>query len=49
MAMRLMLLRSRLLSPRKPGSDGEAERDAVAELRRLDELARMRAAARPPS
>lgn len=31
--------------PRKPGSDGEAERDAVAELCRLDELARMRAAA----
>ena len=45
MATRLVLLRSRLLFPESPEAAAEAERDAAAELRRIDELARMRAAA----
>jgi len=45
MATRLVLLRSRLLFPESPEAATEAERDAAAELRRIDELARMRAAA----
>jgi len=45
MATRLVLLRSRLLFPESPEAAAAAERDAAAELRRIDELARMRAAA----
>jgi segregation and condensation protein A len=45
LATRLVLLRSRLLFPESPEAAVEAERDATAELRRLDELAHMRAAA----
>jgi segregation and condensation protein A len=45
MATRLVLLRSRLLFPASPEAAAEAERDATAELRRIDALAQMRAAA----
>ena len=45
MATRLVLLRSRLLFPVSPAEAAQAERDAAAELRRLDELAFLRAAA----
>jgi segregation and condensation protein A len=45
MATRLVLLRSRLLFPASPEAAAEAERDATAELRRIDALAHMRAAA----
>lgn len=46
MATRLVLLRSRLLCPESPEAAQAAERDAAAELRRLDDLVAMRAAAR---
>jgi segregation and condensation protein A len=39
-----VLLHSRLLFPANPGATAEAEKDAAAELRRLDDLAAMRAA-----
>ncbi len=42
MATRLVLLRSRLLFPESPMAAEAAQRDAAAELRRIDELARMR-------
>jgi segregation and condensation protein A len=45
MAARLVLLRSRLLFPASSEAAAEAERDAAAELRRIDALAQMRAAA----
>jgi segregation and condensation protein A len=45
MATRLVLLRSRLMFPASPEAAAEADRDAMAELRRIDALARMRAAA----
>jgi len=45
MATRLVLLRSRLLCPESPEAAQAAERDAAAELRRLDNLVAMRAAA----
>jgi len=45
MATRLVLLRSRLLCPESPEAAQAAERDAAAELRRLDDLVAMRAAA----
>ena len=45
MASRLVLLRSQLLFPASPEEAAEAERDAAAELHRLDELAFLRAAA----
>jgi segregation and condensation protein A len=45
MATRLLLLRSRLLFPESPAAAAVAERDAASELRRIDELAAMRAAA----
>jgi segregation and condensation protein A len=45
LATRLVLLRSRLLFPASPEAAADAERDAAAELRRIDERARMRAAA----
>jgi segregation and condensation protein A len=45
MATRLVLLRSRLLFPENPEAAAEAERDATAELRWIDALAQMRAAA----
>jgi segregation and condensation protein A len=44
MASRLVLLRSRLLFPASPQEAAKAERDAAAELRRLAELAFLRAA-----
>jgi segregation and condensation protein A len=45
MASRLVLLRSRLLFPASPAAAAQAERDAAAEVRRLDDLALLRAAA----
>lgn len=44
LATRLVLLRSRLLFPASPEEEVSAERDAAAELRRLDDLALIRAA-----
>ena len=44
LATRLVLLRSCLLFPDSPESAAAAEQDAAAELRRLDDLAAMRAA-----
>jgi segregation and condensation protein A len=44
MATRLLLLRSRLLFPESPAA-ALAERDAASELRRIDDLGAMRAAA----
>lgn len=44
MASRLVLLRSRLLFPASPAAAAKAERDAAAELRRLEDLAFCRAA-----
>ena len=45
MATRLVLLRSRLLFPESPVAAKAAERDAATELRRIDDLAEVRAAA----
>jgi segregation and condensation protein A len=45
MATRLVLLRSRLLFPESPAAAEAAQRDAVTELRRIDDLAKVRAAA----
>jgi segregation and condensation protein A len=45
MATRLVLLRSRLLFPENPAAAAAAERDAASELRRIDDLAEVRAAA----
>jgi len=45
MATRLVLLRSRLLFPDSPEAASAAEQEAATELRRLDELVAMRAAA----
>jgi segregation and condensation protein A len=45
MATRLVLLRSRLLFPESPVAAEAAERDAATELRRIDHLAEVRAAA----
>ncbi len=45
MATRLVLLRSRLLFPESPIAAQAAQRDAAAELRRIDDLAEVRAAA----
>jgi segregation and condensation protein A len=45
MATRLVLLRSRLLCPESPVAADAAQRDAAAELRRIDDLAKVRAAA----
>jgi segregation and condensation protein A len=45
MATRLVLLRSRLLFPESPAAAAAAERDAASELRRIDDLAELRAAA----
>ena len=45
MATRLVLLRSRLLFPASPAAAQAAARDAASALRRLDDLAAMRAAA----
>jgi segregation and condensation protein A len=45
MATRLVLLRSRLLFPESPLAAEAAERDAATELRRIDDLAELRAAA----
>jgi hypothetical protein len=45
MATRLVLLRSRLLFPASPASVEAAERDAATELRRIGDLAEVRAAA----
>ena len=45
MATRLVLLRSRLLFPEISMAAEAAERDAAAELRRINDLAEMRAAA----
>jgi segregation and condensation protein A len=45
MATRLVLLRSRLLFPESPETATAAEQEAATELRRLDELVAMRAAA----
>ena len=45
LATRLVLLRSRLLFPASPEEAATAERDAAAELRRLDEMAFIRTAA----
>ena len=45
MATRLVLLRSRLLFPESPVAAEAAQRDAAAELRRIDDLAEVRAAA----
>jgi segregation and condensation protein A len=45
MATRLVLLRSRLLFPESPEAAKAAEQEAATELRRLDELVAMRAAA----
>jgi segregation and condensation protein A len=44
LATRLVLLRSRLLFPDSPEAAAAAAQDAAAELRRLDDLAAMRAA-----
>jgi segregation and condensation protein A len=44
MASRLVLLRSRLLFPASPEEAAKAERDAAAELRRLEAMAVLRAA-----
>jgi segregation and condensation protein A len=45
MATRLVLLRSRLLFPESPRAAEAAERDAATELRRIDDLAELRAVA----
>jgi segregation and condensation protein A len=45
MASRLVLLRSHLLFPSSPAEAAAAQRDAAAEVRRLEELAFLRAAA----
>ena len=45
MATRLVLLRSRLLFPESPVAAEAAQCDAITELRRIDDLAEMRAAA----
>ena len=45
MATRLLLLRSRLLFPESPVAAEAAERDAATELRRIDDLAEVRAVA----
>ena len=45
MATRLVLLRSRLLFPESPAAAEAAQRDASTELRRIDDLAKVRAAA----
>ena len=45
MATRLVLLRSRLLFPDSPVAAEAAQCDAITELRRIDDLAEMRAAA----
>jgi segregation and condensation protein A len=45
MATRLVLLRSRLLFPDSPTAADAAQRDAAAELRRIDDLAEVRVAA----
>ena len=45
MATRLVLLRSRLLFPDSPVAAEAAQRDAAAELRQIDDLAEVRAAA----
>jgi segregation and condensation protein A len=45
MATRLVLLRSRLLFPESPAAAAAAERDAARELRQIDDLAELRAAA----
>ena len=45
LASRLVLLHSRLLFPASPAEEASAERDAAAELRRLDALASIRAEA----
>jgi segregation and condensation protein A len=45
MATRLVLLRSRLLFPESPAAAEAAQRDAATELRRIDDLAEVRAAA----
>jgi segregation and condensation protein A len=45
MATRLVLLRSRLLFLESPGAAEAAQRDAATELRRIDDLAKVRAAA----
>jgi segregation and condensation protein A len=45
MATRLVLLRSRLLFPESPAAVEAAQRDAASELRRIDDLAAVRAAA----
>jgi segregation and condensation protein A len=45
MATRLVLLRSRLLFPESPAAAKAAQRDAATELRRIDDLAEVRAAA----
>jgi segregation and condensation protein A len=45
MATRLVLLRSRLLFPESPAAAEAAQRDAATELRRIDDLAKVRAAA----
>jgi segregation and condensation protein A len=45
MATRLVLLRSRLLFPESPAAAEAAQRDAATELRRIDDVAKVRAAA----
>jgi segregation and condensation protein A len=45
LATRLVVLRTRLLFPASPQEAADAAREAEEEIRRLDELARMRAAA----
>ena len=45
MATRLVLLRSRLLFPESPVAADAAQRDAATELRRIDDLTEVRAAA----
>ena len=45
MATRLVLLRSRLVFPESPMAAEAAQRDAATELRRIDDLAEVRAAA----
>ena len=45
LATRLVVLRTRLLFPKNPEEAADAAREADAELQRLNELARMRAAA----
>ena len=47
MATRLVLLRSRLLFPENPAAAAAAARDAATALRRIDDLAGLRAAAAP--